>query len=276
MDALQRQAQKQGCALVRFQAQSGASTADIYPIVEGEPITLDALSALVIEGKMTEKVRTKLMQQREQLLERLDEVNQRVRAEKIRVDGEVRAMDRQVAWKVLQQHANDFRRRWPQPEIANWLDMAGEFVERNLHRFVGVDVDDEEGKSVDAPVRVADGLRFAEFEAKIVKTSFNDACPVVIETNPTYGNLFGALAGADKIPYTDDGVNVLVGRLKKSLNKAVARGVLAEDPKPVVTYPKVADVDSADKTARHFPDLKFSGTLAGSINQVSIVGVVSA
>ena len=35
MDALQRQAQKQGCALVRFQAQNGASTADVYPVVDG-------------------------------------------------------------------------------------------------------------------------------------------------------------------------------------------------------------------------------------------------
>jgi ATP-dependent Lon protease len=53
LDAVQRQAQKQGCSLVRFQAQSGTSTADIYPVVDGEPITLDALSALAIEGKVT-------------------------------------------------------------------------------------------------------------------------------------------------------------------------------------------------------------------------------
>jgi lon-related putative ATP-dependent protease len=33
----------------------------------------------------------------------------------------------------------------------------------------------------------------AEFQAKIVKTSFSDACPVVIETNPTYANLFGSI-----------------------------------------------------------------------------------
>ena len=194
MDALQRQAQKQGCALVRFQAQNGVSTADIYPVVEGEPITLDALSALVIEGKIAERQRARLMQQREQLLERLELVNERVRAEQRRVEGEVRTMDRQLAFKVLQAHTRDFQARWPQPEVADWLDAAGEFVERNLSRYLGSDGDaDEDGKVLDAALLLAEA-RLPEFEANIVKTSYNDACPVVIETNPTYGNLFGTIA----------------------------------------------------------------------------------
>ncbi len=195
MEALQRQAQKQGCALVRFQAQNGLATADIYPVVEGEPITLDALSALVIEGKIEEPQRTRLVQLREQLLERLDEVNERIREEQLRVDGELRTMDRQLAFKVLQAHTKDFQASWPQPEVADWLDAAGEFVERNLHRFLGSDGEGEdEGKLVDATALLQQEPRIAEFQANIVKTSLNDACPVVIETNPTYGNLFGTIS----------------------------------------------------------------------------------
>ncbi len=190
MDALQRQAQKQGCALVRFQAQSGASTADIYPVVDGEPITLDALSAMAIEGKVDEAARQRLIKQREQLLERLDEVNDRIRAEQARIDGELRTMDRQLAWRVLQTHSKDFVKRWPQPEVADWLDSAGEFVERHLHRWVGAETDgDDDGK--EAPPSAASEPRLGEFTAKVVKTSFDEACPVVIETNPTFGNLFG-------------------------------------------------------------------------------------
>ena len=194
MDALQRQAQKQGCALVRFQAQSGASTADIYPIVEGEPITLDALSALVIEGKVGEEERTRLLRRREQLLERLDEVNDRMREEQARIDGELRTMDRQLAWKVLQAHSKAFQKRWPQPEIADWLDAADEWVEQHLNQFVGVEGDgDDESKPTQVPPPAATAPRLQEFAAKIVKTSFQDSCPVVIESNPTWSNLFGTL-----------------------------------------------------------------------------------
>lgn len=198
MDALQRQAQKQGCALVRFQAQNGASTADIYPVVDGEPITVDALSALALEGKVEDALRDRLLMQREQLLERLDEVNERIREEQGRIEGELRTMDRQLAWKVLQSHTREFLRRWPQPEVADWVDAAGEFVERHLQQFVAVEQDtDDEVQAADAQAPAKDAgqpPKFAEFLARIVKTSVSDACPVVVESNPTFGNLFGTIA----------------------------------------------------------------------------------
>lgn len=194
MDALSRQAQKQGCALVRFQAQNGASTADIYPVVDGEPITLDALSALVLEGKVEEAVRGRLLAQREQLLDRLEEVNDRIRQEHARIDSELRQMDRRLAWKVLRGHQKQFQQRWPQPEVADWLDAAGEFVEQHLPQFVGVESDgDDDAKASEALPPSTAEPRLGEFQAKIVKTSYQDACPVVIETNPTYGNLFGTI-----------------------------------------------------------------------------------
>lgn len=193
MDALQRQAQKQGCALVRFQAQSGASTADIYPVVDGEPITLDALSALAIEGKVTEEQRGVLLKLREQLLERLDEVNDRIREENARVETELRTMDRRLAWKVLQSHQKEFQKRWAQPEVADWLDAAGEYLERHLHQWVAAENESEDEKALETPPPAVSEPRLGEFQAKIVKTSYNDACPVVIETNPNFGNLFGTI-----------------------------------------------------------------------------------
>ncbi|MCR9247214.1 MAG: AAA family ATPase [bacterium] len=191
MEALQRQAQKQGCSLVQFQSQNGATTADIYPVVEGEPVTLDALSALVIEGKLPEADRDQLLRSREQLLERLEEVNERVREEHARVAGELREMDRKLAWTVWNSHIREFVKRWPQREVADWLDAAGEFIERHLNRLVEHDdsEDDTGAYAGGEPERAA-----FEFRAAIVKTSFNDASPVVIETNPTYANLFGTIA----------------------------------------------------------------------------------
>ena len=63
--------------------------------------------------------------------------------------------------------------------------------------------------------------------------------------------------------------------MKASLRAAVNQGILAADPAPTVTVPKVADVSAADKTARLLPDMKFTGTLAGAIHKVTITGVVS-
>lgn len=197
MDALQRQAQKQGCALVTFQAQNGSSTADIYPVFEGEPVTLDALSALALEGKISEEERTRLSNQREQLLERLDEVSDRIREEFMRSENELRVMDNRLAWKVLQGHQKEFVKKWPQPEVADWLDAAGEFIERNLHEFVGTEVEQEDETKTIELLPVSGEPRLGEFHSQVVKTSFSESCPIVIETNPTFGNLFGTISSSD-------------------------------------------------------------------------------
>jgi predicted ATP-dependent protease len=197
MDALQRQALKQGCALVTFQSQNGSSTADIYPVIDGEPVTLEALSQLVLDGKIDDDQRQLLLRQREQLLERLDEVSDRVREEFIRSEGELRTMDHRLAWKVLQSHHKDFVKQWPEPEVADWLDQAGEFIERNLREFVGTEVELEDDTKVLELLPVAGEPRLGEFQSQVVKTSFTAACPVVIETNPTFGNLFGTISASD-------------------------------------------------------------------------------
>ena len=197
MSALQRQAQKQGCALVTFQAQNGSSTADIYPLIDGEPITMDALSTLVLERKIDDEQRQLLLRQREQLLERLDEVSDRVRGEFIRSEGELRSMDQRLAWKVLQSHQKEFIKNWPQAEVADWLDQAGEFIERNLHQFVGTEIELDDETKVLELLPATGEPRIGEFHAHVVKTSFTAACPVVIETNPTFGNLFGTIGGSE-------------------------------------------------------------------------------
>lgn len=87
--------------------------------------------------------------------------------------------------------------------------------------------------------------------------------------------VFGILAGADKIPYTDDGVAAVEAGVRAALRRGVDSGGLAEDPEPTVTVPKVADVASADKALRLLPDIKFSATLAGAVHKVEITGVIS-
>lgn len=194
MEALQRQAQKLGCQVVRFQAQNGASTVDIYPVVEGEAITVDALSSLTIEGKVTESARDELLQSREQLLERLEEVTERVRAERRRVFAELREMEQRLAWHVLTSQLKDFRARWPQVQVADWLDAAGEWIERHLRQWLDSSVDDSEDSPEQLPEPRPTEARVVEFQAQVVKTSLDEACPVVFESNPTYARLFGTIS----------------------------------------------------------------------------------
>jgi hypothetical protein len=87
--------------------------------------------------------------------------------------------------------------------------------------------------------------------------------------------VFIALAGSAKVPFTDEGVATIEAAVRSVVNRTVARGIFAASPAPTVTVPDVADVSAANKTARTLPDVKFDGTLAGAIHKTTVTGVVS-
>lgn len=93
--------------------------------------------------------------------------------------------------------------------------------------------------------------------------------------NDMQTDVYNAVAGALKVPFTDAGIALIENAILGSLERGIARGLLASDPAPRVTIPKASAVDASDKLARTLPDVKFSATLAGAIHKVEIRGVVS-
>lgn len=85
--------------------------------------------------------------------------------------------------------------------------------------------------------------------------------------------IFAELVNVRKIPFTDDGVQVVTGLLQQAIDRSVQDGLLTADYE--VTAPLVENVDAADKTNRLLPDVTFTATLAGAIHKITINGVVS-
>lgn len=75
-----------------------------------------------------------------------------------------------------------------------------------------------------------------------------------------------------KIPYTDPGAQQLGAVVKQRLGLAVVQQILAEDPKPTVTVPKVASQSSGNKAIRKMAGIKFSGVLAGAVHSAAFEG----
>ncbi len=84
--------------------------------------------------------------------------------------------------------------------------------------------------------------------------------------------VFTALVNTDKVPFTDDGVQMVVSPLKAALEEGKKNGILASY---VIEFPAVAEVSITDKGSRFLPDVKFSGVLAGAIHATKISGVVT-
>lgn len=78
-----------------------------------------------------------------------------------------------------------------------------------------------------------------------------------------------------KIPYTDLGVDAMLGVIKAVLQAAVDVGLLV-DGSTFATAPKVATIDPATKASRVFPGIAFGGELQGAIHGATLNGTVTA
>jgi hypothetical protein len=84
-----------------------------------------------------------------------------------------------------------------------------------------------------------------------------------------------AAALGRKIPFTDNGIAVIQGKLEAILAAGVKVGGFAADPAPVVTVPKASEVSDADKALRKLTGIKFDATLAGAIQVTSVTGAIA-
>jgi hypothetical protein len=84
--------------------------------------------------------------------------------------------------------------------------------------------------------------------------------------------VFTPMSQMDKIPFTDEGVQIIVSQLRKALVEAVDWSVLATFE---ISYPAVADVSALMKGNRTLPDVNFTGVLAGAIHRTIINGTIT-
>ncbi len=222
MAALDRQAKKDGLSVVQFPGSGGGMMADIYPIYEGEAVNLEAFRDLVAQGQVSNTKYLRLRAKRDKLMDRLEEVTERLLRISHDTDEELRRMDRHVAIHVLRSHLRSFGRRWNHDEVTEFLDSLQEYILLDLDRWVTGDPrhDAEDHLPDDStqppppeglpqppppeglpqppyptppPAGRGEPVRFLGVEVHVIKTSDGDECPVVLETHPTYSNLFGVV-----------------------------------------------------------------------------------
>lgn len=80
----------------------------------------------------------------------------------------------------------------------------------------------------------------------------------------------------ERIGYDDTGAAVLEGAISKSLAAATSDSknarLLAADPAPAITMPRPLDQSPTDRANRHYPNIEFTGRVAGAINTLDITG----
>lgn len=86
--------------------------------------------------------------------------------------------------------------------------------------------------------------------------------------------VYGSLANAPKVPYTDVGIATITGQMKAVLAQGVRNNFLAEGT-TTVTPQTVANASTADKGNRVLNNMQFGARMAGAVHKVIIQGSLS-
>jgi hypothetical protein len=86
--------------------------------------------------------------------------------------------------------------------------------------------------------------------------------------------IFAQLVALDKIPYTDDGIGILVAEMEKVFERASTQGILVSGSTEI-TIPTASSASSSDRQNRIAPNIPFTSNLQGAFHIIQISGVVS-
>ncbi|MCX7975358.1 MAG: AAA family ATPase, partial [Candidatus Aminicenantes bacterium] len=158
---------------------------DLVPLIEGRPVSFSKLEALVREKKFPPEELERLKNRYEALSAELEKIFERLRE----IEEETRTLlknwDAEAITPIISGAINEIRSRFPYSGVDDYLVEVEKSLIANLDLFKEQKKEDKEKDFSESflPYRVNLLVDNAE-----LKTA-----PVIIETNPTYNNLFGSI-----------------------------------------------------------------------------------
>jgi predicted ATP-dependent protease len=180
IQGFEKEVREAGFSMVQIQA-GPITRPEVMPIVEGNPVAVDDLQVLVDEGKIDQQALDSFKEAHRSLSEKLRDVFDRVVELRRQAQEEIIRVRRNLLHPTFENAVRRVLVDVTDERAKPYLDAAQEDLEENLEVFV---VDDEES-TVD---------RFTRWRVNLaVDNSDLDGRPVVMETEPSYTNLFGTI-----------------------------------------------------------------------------------
>jgi ATP-dependent Lon protease len=186
--------QKEHFQLVQYQVGPYARQ-DIVPVYEDKPTSIDQLEALAEQDKFSqenlEKIKTKLSELRIEF----DGLMRETRQIEKEIRSEMNSLEHQTGLPVISGLISDIKSRYGRnsEKINRYLDSVQENILSNLKKFKERDQEQQEHMPA-LHYPSMHSTKFIEYKVNVVvDNSQTEKVPVIIETAPTYKNLFGAI-----------------------------------------------------------------------------------
>ena len=186
---LDNRVREQGFALVDVQVGQ-IKRPEVMPLVDGNPLHIDQVEAMVEKGRFPKEDFEDLKEKQKKLREEVDQIFLELRDLQKGVQENIEKMDRLMFMKMATEDAKPIISKYNNKTINQYFDDMIEEMTENL------DIFSPQAPQVipGMPAMPPDTNRFQPYQVNLlVNNSDQKAPPVIVESYPTYRNLFGSI-----------------------------------------------------------------------------------
>jgi lon-related putative ATP-dependent protease len=185
---LDKKVREQGFTLVDIQ-MGQVKRPEVMPLVDGNPTHIDQIEAMVEKGRFPREEFEKLQETQGKLRQQIDLIFLELRDLQKEFQENVDKMDRVMFVKMATELAGPIREKYPSKEIEDYLKNMLEDMTENRQIFLT-----QQQPQAGMPFMMPEGDPFLPYQINLlVDNAGLKGPPVIIETHPTYRNLFGSI-----------------------------------------------------------------------------------
>jgi lon-related putative ATP-dependent protease len=185
---LDERVKAEGFALVDVQVGQ-IKRPEVMPLVDDKPMHIDQVEAMVERGRFPREEFESMKEKHGQLREQIDQIFLSLRDLQKEVQEKVEEMDRVTFMKTASDLADPIAKDFPSETIQEYLKAMLEDLADNLQIF-----NPQQAQIPGLPMMVPEGDRFQPYQVNLlVDNSEQKSPPVIVESYPTYRNIFGSI-----------------------------------------------------------------------------------
>jgi lon-related putative ATP-dependent protease len=186
---LDKKVREEGFALVDIQ-MGQIKRPEVMPLVDGNPVHIDQLETMVEKGRFPKEEFEVLKQKQTKLREEIDQIFLELRDLQKGVQENIEKMDKLMFMKMATEIAAPLKAKYPGEQIEKYMNDMLEEMTDNLQIFASQAQQAIPGM----PFLLPEGDAFHPYQVNLlVDNGDQKGPPLLVETHPTYRNLFGSI-----------------------------------------------------------------------------------
>ncbi len=161
---------------------------EVFSVINNKPVHVQQLEEMVLAKKITQKRVNTLIEKYDKFKEEFQGILKQIMLISKETQAKISEMEKATIKDIVYLDVNELKKKYNDKKVRRFLDQIAQEIPENIEVFKGAKPAQEQTEQG----YIIDYLK--EYDVNIVLDNSNTTeCPVIVETSPTYSNIFGTI-----------------------------------------------------------------------------------